>query len=212
MSSGGSSNTSEIDLLPNDFAFAASNSLMQHQPGPDGDTTSSSCNIISNKNDLNKFQSNYKSLMELIVNYSNNSDSDWNQLKNDIIVEQIDVNYLMKFDSISSNNNALLLLNDARNKYNAELEILREDFDNRIDLMNVENEQKLTRLETKYKQEIDLLNQQLLDQIEEGNANNMLQLRNHNSSVQEEVSNFSTFRNCRDIIIVFYLFIYLISD
>lgn len=46
---------------------------------------------------------------------------------------------------------------DLQNKYHAELEVLREDYENRIDLLNVEHENKLRSIEQKYNEEIETL-------------------------------------------------------
>ena len=50
---------------------------------------------------------------------------------------------------------------DMQNKYHAELEILREDYENRIDVLNVEHENKLQKLRESYQEEISALKYEL---------------------------------------------------
>ncbi|KRT78672.1 hypothetical protein AMK59_7050, partial [Oryctes borbonicus] len=46
---------------------------------------------------------------------------------------------------------------DVQNKYHAELEILREDYDNRMDLLNVEHDVKMRNMKESYQEQIDAL-------------------------------------------------------
>lgn len=73
---------------------------------------------------------------------------------------------------------------ELQNKYHAELEILREDYENRIDLMNVEHEDRLQSLERKYIDKIELLKFELDETLKN---NSQLSIC---SAVQEVVSVF----------------------
>lgn len=72
--------------------------------------------------------------------------------------------------------------NELQNKYHAELEILREDYENRIDLMNVEHENKQQSLERKYIEKIEILKFDL-DEALKGSTQLSI-----SSAVQEVVS------------------------
>lgn len=54
---------------------------------------------------------------------------------------------------------------ELQNKYHAELEILREDYENRIDLLNVEHENKLRDIDRKYGEEIEALKYDLAEAL-----------------------------------------------
>lgn len=67
---------------------------------------------------------------------------------------------------------------ELQNKYHAELEVLREDYENRIDLLNVEHENKLRDIERKYGEEIETLKYDLAEALKVA----------QNGSIQEVVS------------------------
>lgn len=54
---------------------------------------------------------------------------------------------------------------ELQNKYHAELEVLREDYENRIDLLNVDHENRLRDIERKYGEEIETLKYDLAEAL-----------------------------------------------
>lgn len=77
---------------------------------------------------------------------------------------------------------------ELQKNYNAELEILREDYENKIDLLNVENEQKIQNTERKYLDKIE----NLKFELDEALKTTQLSI---GSTVQEVVSSFLFSKN-----------------
>lgn len=118
------------------------------QPGPGGDTK-----VDFTKKDLIKLRQTLAEITKLFGNIDDEiSDEDFEFLKGEI--SKFEFKNLLKFD-----------LNVLQNKYHAELEILREDFDNRVDVLNVEHENHLKSVERKFLEEIEELNRQLRGRI-----------------------------------------------
>jgi hypothetical protein len=140
----GSSSCSDGELS-SDFVF--------NQPGPGGDTK-----VDYTKKDITKLHQSLSQMISLMQNFNLNelSDNEFEQLKAEI--GKFDFRNLIKYDLST-------IKNELQNKYHAELEILREDFDNRVDVMNVEHENKLRSLEKRYVEEIDDLNSQLRSRV-----------------------------------------------
>ncbi|RZC43306.1 myosin-9-like, partial [Asbolus verrucosus] len=154
----GSSSCSEMELS-SDFVFS--------QPGPGGDAK-----VDYTKKDIAKMHQTLTQVINMFDNYNVNelSDDDFDRLKHEI--GKFDLRSLIKCDLAS-------MRSELQNKYHAELEILREDFDNRVDVMNVEHENKLRSVEKRYLEEIDDLNAQLRGRIA--------------TTVQQEVANSGEF-------------------
>lgn len=140
----GSSSCSDGELS-SDFVF--------NQPGPGGDNK-----VDYTKKDITKLHQSLSQMISLMQNFNLNelSDNEFEQLKAEI--GKFDFRNLIKYDLST-------IKNELQNKYHAELEILREDFDNRVDIMNVEHENKLRSLEKRYVEEIDDLNSQLRSRV-----------------------------------------------
>ncbi|KAJ3623780.1 hypothetical protein MTP99_017443 [Tenebrio molitor] len=140
----GSSSCSDGELS-SDFVF--------NQPGPGGDNK-----VDYTKKDITKLHQSLSQMISLMQNFNLNelSDNEFEQLKAEI--GKFDFRNLIKYDLST-------IKNELQNKYHAELEILREDFDNRVDVMNVEHENKLRSLEKRYVEEIDDLNSQLRGRV-----------------------------------------------
>ncbi|XP_063915449.1 pericentrin isoform X3 [Zophobas morio] len=154
----GSSSCSDTELS-SDFVF--------NQPGPGGDNK-----IEYTKKDVTKMKQTLAQVVSLLDNFNLDelTDDEFDHLKTEI--SKFELRSLIKYD-------LALMKNELQNKYHAELEILREDFDNRVDVLNVEHENKLTSLEKKYLEEIDDLNTQLRGRI--------------STTTQQEVANSGEF-------------------
>lgn len=140
----GSSSCSELDL-PLDFHF--------NQPGPGGDTKSD-----YSRKDLSKMRENLSQIVAILDRHNLNSltDDEFDDLRQEIYKMDLKSLFKMDLNSIKS---------ELQNKYHAELEILREDFDNRVDILTVEYESKLAEVQQKHLEEVDDLNQQLRGRI-----------------------------------------------
>ncbi|KAJ8944430.1 hypothetical protein NQ318_002127 [Aromia moschata] len=127
--------------------------MMSHPPGPDGDMR---LNVEPNltKKDLANLKNELSSVLDKIDQYNLDgiTDEDFGALKAEIAT--CNLNNLLKYD-------LTIIKNDLRNKYHAELEVLREDGENRIDVLNVEHEARLKSLEGRYLEEIEQLKAQL---------------------------------------------------
>lgn len=75
---------------------------------------------------------------------------------------------------------------ELQNKYHAELEVLREDYENRFDLLNVEHENKLRDMERKYGEEIETLKYDLAEAMKLAQS----------GPIQEVVSYRFVFHSC----------------
>lgn len=89
---------------------------------------------------------------------------------------------------------------ELQNKYHAELEILREDYENKIDLINVENETRLQNIERKYIDKIEILKFDL-DEALKGTAQLSI-----SSAVQEVVSVFHCLLHFSLLVVAFQYF------
>lgn len=175
----GSSSCSE---LASDLLYSASNP----HPGPAGDSAPIS---------LEKLEIHKKDFGGL-------SKSDFHKIKTDLDAVYLEFNKY-NFEKISKHDLANLKAElgkfDMRNlviydlsnvkselqkNYNAELEILREDYENKIDLLNVENEKKVQNTERKYLDKIE----NLKFEMDEALKTTQLSIA---STVQEVVSSFS---------------------
>ncbi|CAH1963297.1 unnamed protein product [Acanthoscelides obtectus] len=143
--------------------------LFSNTPGPCGDT---SYNIQLNltKKDVVNLRNELSSLLERIAKYQldNISDDDMEKLKSEILSSNMGI--LLKYD-------LGVIRSDLQNKYHAELEVLREDHENKVDMLRLKHEDKLRTLENKYLEEIN----DLRIQLEEITRQNM----NSSSAVQE---------------------------
>lgn len=149
-----------------------SDMLFSHPPGPHGDI---SYNLQPNitKKDLTNLKNELNSVLDKINKYNleNISEDDFGALKSEMA--KCNLNNLLKYD-------LAVIRNDLQNKYHAELEVLREDNENRVDLLNVEHDKKLRGLENRYLEEIEVLK----SQIDELGRQNL----SISSAVQEVVS------------------------
>lgn len=138
----GSSSCSEIS---SDFVFGT--------PGPGGD-----CKVDFTKKDIRKMRHVLSHIVSLLNNYDidNLSNDDLDKLTTEI--SKCELQSVFKHDLAA-------IKSELQNKYHAELEILREDFDNRIDLNNVDHENKRRELEKTYLEEIQDLNTQLRGRV-----------------------------------------------
>ncbi|CAH1116029.1 unnamed protein product [Phaedon cochleariae] len=123
-------------------------------PGPAGDIQydiqppNSQPNFT--KKDIINLQNELSSILNKISKYNvhNLSDEEFSDLKTEI--GNSNLNHIMKYDLVA-----------IRNKYNAELEVLREDNENKVDELNIHYENKWKSLEKKYLNEILVLKMQL---------------------------------------------------
>ncbi|XP_018561840.1 centromere-associated protein E isoform X3 [Anoplophora glabripennis] len=127
--------------------------LFSHPPGPHGDISYDLQPNITKK-DLTNLKNELNSVLDKINNYNLDSisEEDFNALKSEM--GKCNLNNLLKYD-------LAVIRNDLQNKYHAELEVLREDNENRVDLLNVEHEKKLRGLEEKYLEEVENLRGQI---------------------------------------------------
>lgn len=152
----GSSSLSEVELA-SDLIFTSP----QPQPGPGGDTAPSSMDLLKlhsakqemqnlSKTNLIQLKNELLNLLDSFNKYEieNISKSDLSNLK--LELAQFDLSALLKY-------NLITIKNELQNKYHAELEILREDYENRIDTLNVEHEIKHQSIERRYEEKIDAL-------------------------------------------------------
>lgn len=148
----GSSSCSE-DL---DFPFSS-----HHQPGPSGDGSHlfidlSKLSSIKHdtggiaKSELINLKAILSEMLETLSSYNLNviSKEDLELLRTKL--SQYDLEKMFRFDLSS-------LKADMQNKYHAELEILREDCENRVDALNVEHKNRMESLERKYAEKIESL-------------------------------------------------------
>lgn len=158
------STSSEIDLN--------SDLLFSHPPGPHGDVSYDLQPNITKK-DLTNLKNELNTVLDRINRYDleNISEEDFRALRAE--VGACNLNNLLKYD-------LAVIRNDLQNKYHAELEVLREDNENKVDLLNVEHGKKLRSLEDKYLEEVENLKCQL-DEL--GRQNLSI-----SSAVQEVVS------------------------
>lgn len=138
----GSSSCSEIS---SDFVFGT--------PGPGGDGK-----VDFTRKDIGKMRRILSQVVSLLNNYDieNLSNEDLDKLT--IEISKYELQTIFKHDLAA-------IKCELQNKYHAELEILREDFDNRIDLNNVDHENKMRELEKTYLEEVQDLNTQLRGRI-----------------------------------------------
>nr|CAH7720570.1 unnamed protein product [Callosobruchus chinensis] len=136
--------------------------LFSNTPGPCGDTN---YNIQPNltKKDVVNLRNELSSILERISKFQleNISDDDMEKLKSEITSSNLSI--LLKYD-------LSVIKSDLQNKYHAELEVLREENENRVDLLRVKHEEKLRTLEDKYVEEINDLRIQL-DEMTRQNIN-----------------------------------------
>ncbi|VEN34273.1 unnamed protein product [Callosobruchus maculatus] len=136
--------------------------LFSNTPGPCGDTN---FNIQPNltKKDVVNLRNELSSILERISKFQleNISDDDMEKLKSEISSSNLSI--LLKYD-------LSVIKSDLQNKYHAELEVLREENENRVDLLRVKHEEKLRNLEDKYVEEINDLRIQL-DEMTRQNIN-----------------------------------------
>lgn len=146
--------------------------MYTHPPGSDADLHYDLQPNITKKEIVN-LQNEIRSLLDRIGNFNleNISDEDFNKLKSEIAKSNL--NNLLKYD-------LLVIRNDLQNKYHAELEVMREDNENKCDELRIEYENNMQNLEAKSQEEIDNLKMQ----IEEMQKQNMSLC----SAVQEVVS------------------------
>ncbi|KAJ8933982.1 hypothetical protein NQ314_013662 [Rhamnusium bicolor] len=127
--------------------------LLSHSPGPDGDMRYDLQPNITKK-DLTNLKNELNSALNKINRYNldNITEDDFSALKSEI--GKCNLNNLLKYD-------LAIIKNDLQNKYYAELEVLREGNENKVDLLNVEHEKKLRNLESRYLEEMENLKCQL---------------------------------------------------
>ncbi|KAJ8981747.1 hypothetical protein NQ317_004927 [Molorchus minor] len=120
-----------------------------HSPGPDGDIR---LHLEPNltKKDISNLKNELSSILTKVGKYNLDSitEEDFARLKSEI--GKCNLNNLLKYD-------LTIIRNELQNKYHAELEVLREDNENRIDVLNVEHEARIKSLENKYVEEIEQL-------------------------------------------------------
>ncbi|KAJ8915115.1 hypothetical protein NQ315_000367, partial [Exocentrus adspersus] len=129
--------------------------LFSHPPGPHGDI---SYDIQPNitKKDLTNLKNELHSILNKIDKYNleHISEEDFCVLRSEL--GKCNLNNLLKYD-------LAIIRNDLQNKYHAELEVLREDNENKVDLLNLEYEKRLKSLEGRYLEEIEALKNQESD-------------------------------------------------
>lgn len=169
----GSSSLSEVEL-PIDLIYSTS-----AQSGPGGDSldfAKQSRKKVDNYSnaDFVKLKAELTAMLQELEQFDleNMSKENLTTLKTE--VGKHDLKCLFKLDL-----NKMKV--DLQNKYHAELEILREDFENRIDLLNVEHDSKMQCLEKKYEDKMESLKFDL----EEALRNNEISV---STAVQEVVS------------------------
>nr|CAH7720562.1 unnamed protein product [Callosobruchus chinensis] len=153
--------------------------LFSNTPGPCGDTN---YNIQPNltKKDVVNLRNELSSILERISKFQleNISDDDMEKLKSEITSSNLSI--LLKYD-------LSVIKSDLQNKYHAELEVLREENENRVDLLRVKHEEKLRTLEDKYVEEINDLRIQL-DEMTRQNINISTAVQEVGSSGEFEIS------------------------
>ncbi|KAG5898706.1 hypothetical protein JTB14_030655 [Gonioctena quinquepunctata] len=124
-----------------------SDPVFSHPTGPDGDIHYDLQPNLTKK-DIFNLQNELSSLIAKIARYNldNLADDDLQNLKSEI--GKSDLNNLLKYD-------LSVIRNDLRKKYHAELEVLREENENKLDELNVQFENKLRGAEEKYLDEIE---------------------------------------------------------
>lgn len=151
--------------MASDLLFSGSHP----HPGPSGDSGPSSFDIAKlekknssglSKKDLLKLKEELEAVSKEFAKYNLEkiSKHELNGLKSDL--SKFDFHGLAKYDLAN-------VKSELQNKYHAELEILREDYENRIDVMNVAHENKLQEIERKYAEEIDVLKYDLAEALKQ---------------------------------------------
>lgn len=129
--------------------------LYSHPPVPDSEIR---CDVQPNitKKDIVNLQNEMQCLLDKISSYTleNITDEDFSNLKNEIA--KTNLNNLLKFD-------LSLIRSDLQNKYHAELEVMREDNENKFDELRIKYENNLQNLDAKYREEVENLKIQLED-------------------------------------------------
>lgn len=125
------------------------------------------------KKDIINLQNEMQSLLDKISKFTleNITDEEFCRLKSEIAKSNI--NNLLKYD-------LSIIRNDLQNKYHAELEVMREDNENKCDELRITYENNMQDLHVKYQEEIE----NLKIQLEEMQKQNMSLC----SAVQEVVS------------------------
>lgn len=125
------------------------------------------------KKDIVNLQNEMQSLLDKISKFTleNITDEEFNKLKSEI--SKSNLNNLLKYD-------LSVIRNDLQNKFHAELEVLREDNENKCDELRIKYENNMQELHAKYQEEVE--NMKL--QLEEMQKQNMSLC----SAVQEVVS------------------------
>lgn len=132
-----------------------SDMLFSHPAGPDGDIHYDLQPNITKKDIIN-LQNEMQSLLDKINKYSldNITDEDFAKLKSDIA--KCNLNNLLKYD-------LTVIKHDLQNKYHAELEVMREDSENKFDELRLQYESRIQNLDDKYEEEIENLKIQMED-------------------------------------------------
>ncbi|XP_044760677.1 pericentrin-like isoform X2 [Coccinella septempunctata] len=133
---------------------------LSNRPGPGGDAPSSldtyrvdyTKRALQNlsKADLMKLREDFKNITNIFEKFEieKSSEDDLLQLKEQL--SDFDVKNLFKIEMEA-------FRNEMKNKYNAELEILNQDYENKVDTLKVQQEDKLNAMREKYLEEIDTL-------------------------------------------------------
>ncbi|KAK9883168.1 hypothetical protein WA026_001367 [Henosepilachna vigintioctopunctata] len=148
------SSTSSDNELISDIAG------IQRKPGPGGDAPSSLENYKVDykkralqhlkKSDLVNLKQDLSNILNIFNKFEIGSSSEENlgKLKEDL--GNYDVQNLFRIEMEA-------FKNEMKNKYNAELEILNQDYENKVDLLMVQQEEKLNAMKAKYLEEIENL-------------------------------------------------------
>lgn len=134
--------------------FMYSNTIPHSGPGGDTvricvDATKYECSDL-NKNDVIKLKANLSAISVDLNKYDckNITKEDVDKIK--LELKKYDFRGLLKYD-------LSLIKAEIQNKYHAELEILREDYENRIDTLHVEHSNRLQNTERRYTDQIESL-------------------------------------------------------
>lgn len=110
-------------------------------------------------------------------------------------LSKLDLQGLSKYDFAT-------IKSELQNKYHAELEILREDYENRIDMLSIEHENKLHDIERKYGEEIDALKYELTEALKLA----------QNGPVQEVVSVSHHYNSCTYTFSLCFVFVHRVFN
>ncbi|KAL3273133.1 hypothetical protein HHI36_014587, partial [Cryptolaemus montrouzieri] len=158
------STTSSDNEFPQDI------SGLRKRAGPGGDAPSSletykvdyKKRALQNlsRNDLIDLKLDVKNISEIFEKFDveNSPDYDLGQLKDQL--GNYDVKNLFKIEMEA-------FRSEMKNKYNAELEILNQDYENKIDRLKVQQEEKLNVMKEKYLEEIENL-KEILNKTNKG--------------------------------------------